>query len=108
MGVPETGEDYTAIARENPYPGWDAQLTPYTRDLSSMDENSCVCFSGGTWEGYTVAPAMATFWATASPHRLANARMRISHGRIREYTKSKGELFSQPDFSGTESHPRNW
>src|ERR1022692_2791757 len=48
MGVPETGEDYTAIAREDPYPGWDAQLTPYTGDLSSMDENSCVCFSGGT------------------------------------------------------------
>ena|ERR1035438_2453531 len=48
MGVPKTGEDYTAIARENLYPGWDAQLTPYTSDLSSVDEDSCVCFSLGT------------------------------------------------------------
>src|ERR1700730_5216787 len=47
MGVPQTGEDYTAIARENLYPGWDAQLTSYTGDLSSVDENSCVCFSRG-------------------------------------------------------------
>jgi hypothetical protein len=48
MGVPKTGEDYTAIALENPYPGWDAQLTTYTGNLSSVDENGCVCFSRGT------------------------------------------------------------
>src|ERR1700680_4061081 len=48
MGVPETREDDTTIARENPYPGWDTQFTPYTGDLSSLDENSCVCFRRGT------------------------------------------------------------
>ena len=100
MGVPKTGEDYTAIARENPYPGWNAQLTPYSGDLSSVDENSCVCLSRGTRgkvyrcvrDGDVLGHSVAVQTRECEDENQPHAQ--------REYTKFEGELLSQPDFSG--------